>query len=351
MSPTPLAGGDPVIGDPGCPRRPRPARVRSRAAPGRHPPARAPPARLRAGGLGEPQRPLELPLRRRRRRERPRDGRARDRPASRSTIQVPFPWGAPLSGVADEADVGWYARTVRVPPEWDGRRVFLCVGASDWRTTAWLDGQPLGTHQGGYTPFDLELTEHVRPGEDQTLVIRVDDSPHPFKLEGKQGYGPARGLWQTVYLEARPAAFVESFELRPDLSGEQVEVRVRLAEPAESGTSVALELGAGEQAVAPRGDGGSERRADGAVRGARRETAPVVPGGPPPLRGLGPPPDARGRGPRADLLRDAGDLHRAPPRAGAPVRGAQRKPGLPADGPRPGLAPRGLHHLAERRGR
>ncbi|MCG6927592.1 MAG: glycoside hydrolase family 2 [Acidobacteria bacterium] len=169
------------------------------------------------------------------------------------TIQVPFPWGAPLSGVADEADIGWYARTVRVPMTWAGRRVFLCVGASDWRTTAWLDGELLGTHQGGYTPFDLELTEHMRPGEDQTLVVRVDDSPHSFKLEGKQGYGPARGLWQTVYLEARPAAFIDSFELRPDLSGEKVEVRVRLGEPAGAGTSAALELGAGAAASAHEG--------------------------------------------------------------------------------------------------
>ena len=44
------------------------------------------------------------------------------------------------------------------------------------------------------------------PGQDQRLVLRVDDTPHAFKLVGKQGYGKARGLWQTVYLEARPAA-------------------------------------------------------------------------------------------------------------------------------------------------
>jgi hypothetical protein len=169
------------------------------------------------------------------------------------TIQVPFPWGAPLSGVADDADIGWYARTVRVPREWAGRRVFVCVGASDWRTTAWLDGQPLGTHQGGYTPFDLEITDDATPGRDQTLVVRVDDSPHPFKLEGKQGYGAARGLWQTVYLEARPAAHLASFQLRPDLAGERVEVRVELADAAEKGTSVALELGRGEDALVHEG--------------------------------------------------------------------------------------------------
>jgi hypothetical protein len=170
--------------------------------------------------------------------------------AFRSTILVPFPWGSPLSGVADEADVAWYGRRVTIPESWKGRRVFLCVGASDWRTRAWLDGHEVGTHQGGYTPFEMELTSLAEPGGEHRLVLRVDDSPHPFKLEGKQGYGPARGLWQTVYLEARPAAYLESFEFRPDLDREQVGVRVRLAGPAGAGTSVALELEGGPEAAA-----------------------------------------------------------------------------------------------------
>ena len=60
----------------------------------------------------------------------------------------------------------WYARTIEVPAGWQGQRVFLVVGASDWHTTAWLDGMKLGEHQGGYTPFEFELTPHVRPGSD-----------------------------------------------------------------------------------------------------------------------------------------------------------------------------------------
>jgi hypothetical protein len=159
------------------------------------------------------------------------------------SILVPFPWGSPRSGVADEADVAWYAREIRVPEAWAGKRVFLVVGASDWRTRGWLDGRPLGFHQGGYTPFAFELTALATPGRPQRLVLRVDDTPHPFKLEGKQGYGPARGLWQTVYLEARPALFVDSFEFHPDLAGGRVEVRVRLSDPAPTGTEVSVELG------------------------------------------------------------------------------------------------------------
>src|SRR5437016_3500534 len=86
-------------------------------------------------------------------------------------ILVPFSWGSPLSGVPDSADIGWYARAITIPDSWHGRRVFLVFGASDWKTTAWLDGQRLGEHQGGYTPFSFELP-HARPRESRRLVVR-----------------------------------------------------------------------------------------------------------------------------------------------------------------------------------
>lgn len=160
-------------------------------------------------------------------------------PGTRQII-VPFSWGAPLSGVPDSADIGWYARSITVPESWRGRRVFLVFGASDWRTTAWIDGRRVGEHQGGYTPFAFELTPHARMGEAQQLVVRVDDTPHPFKLEGKQGYGKARGMWQTVYLEARGSQPLEvvHFTPRADLGGVAIDVRLR--EPAASDLSLRL---------------------------------------------------------------------------------------------------------------
>lgn len=155
-------------------------------------------------------------------------------------ILVPFSWAAPLAGVADSADIGWYARTIRVPAEWQAQRVFLVIGAADWHTSAWLDGQPLGTHQGGYTPFEFELTPHLRPEQEQQLVIRVDDAPRTFKLEGKQGYGNARGIWQTPYLEARGGAALQALHFSPDLDRGQVEVRAQLLEPAPENLTLTL---------------------------------------------------------------------------------------------------------------
>lgn len=138
----------------------------------------------------------------------------RSGPPHPRSIVVPFSWASPASGVADTSYYGWYARDIRVPAAWRGRRVFLVIGASDWRTTVWLDGHELGSHDGGYVPFEFELTR-AGSGEHR-LVIRVDDRPRAFKLEGKQGYGNARGIWQTVYLEARGTAPLRWLHFSPE---------------------------------------------------------------------------------------------------------------------------------------
>ena len=155
-------------------------------------------------------------------------------------IQVPFPWGSKLSGLENEANIGWYKRMVTVPESWKGKRVFLVVGASDWLTKGWLDGQALGEHQGGYTPFEFELTPNVKWGQPQALVLRVDDKYRPFQLTGKQSYGNAKGIWQTVYLEARPDLYLTSVHYLPDIDAHTVSVKATWNQPAPAGTELTL---------------------------------------------------------------------------------------------------------------
>ena len=161
-----------------------------------------------------------------------------------------------------------------MPESWKGKRVFLVVGASDWKTSGWLDGQPIGGYQGGYTPFELELTKAAKPGQDQRLVLRVDDTPHAFKLEGKQGYGKARGLWQTVYLEARPAVYVDSFEVHSSLAEKRVELRLRLSDPAPAGAVALLRVPPRRRAL-PRSRRGRRSRPARARRASRCRSAPA----------------------------------------------------------------------------
>ena len=156
------------------------------------------------------------------------------------TITVPFSWGSKLSGIEDRADIGWYRRSIEVPKQWRGNRVFLVVGACDWLTTAWLDGNELGSYQGGYTPFEFDLTPYLKPGEEHVLVLRVDDRPHPFKLGGKQGYGRAAGIWQTVYLESRPEVALRTVHFTPDIHSQKVGVRAVLSTSAPKGMTFRL---------------------------------------------------------------------------------------------------------------
>lgn len=140
-------------------------------------------------------------------------------------INVPFPWGSPLSGVKDEANVAWYQKNIVIPESFKNKRTFITIGASDWETSVWLDGNYLGKHQGGYTPFSFELSAFVKLGSTHKIVLKVDDKRRDFTLYGKQGYGNARGVWQTVFLEARGNSFLEYVHFTPDIDKNRVAIK------------------------------------------------------------------------------------------------------------------------------
>ena len=160
-------------------------------------------------------------------------------------INVPFPWGSPLSGVKDETDFAWYKRKITVPKSWSNQRVFITIGASDWETTVWLNGVLVGKHQGGYTPFSFELTGNLTFDTPQNIVIRVDDKRRDFTLYGKQGYGNARGIWQTIYLEGRGKTHLETVHFTPDIDKQTVKAEVTLSNELKSDAEITFRLKTG----------------------------------------------------------------------------------------------------------
>ncbi|MFO0984236.1 MAG: glycoside hydrolase family 2 TIM barrel-domain containing protein [Planctomycetota bacterium] len=70
--------------------------------------------------------------------------------------------------------VVWYRTTFTVPASWQFEHLWLRFTQVNYRTTAWLNGTALGTHDGGYTPFRFELTASVQPGENHLLLRVVD---------------------------------------------------------------------------------------------------------------------------------------------------------------------------------
>ena len=71
---------------------------------------------------------------------------------------------------------GWYDRTLRFSRQDAGRQIYLHLGAANYCTEVFLNGRSVGTHNGGYTAFALDLTPYIRFGADNRLSIRVSNA-------------------------------------------------------------------------------------------------------------------------------------------------------------------------------
>ena len=136
-------------------------------------------------------------------------------------ITVPFCMESVLSGIGDTDFCGrvWYLKKIDISDAWlsDGKRVILNIGACDYCTYVYVNGQLIGKHIGGYITFGFDITAALRVGEN-TVVIRADDDVRSILTpSGKQSqryesygcfYTRTTGIWQTVWLESVPAEYV-----------------------------------------------------------------------------------------------------------------------------------------------
>ncbi len=148
-------------------------------------------------------------------------------------ITVPYCWESELSGVHKTGKTtGWYRRTLGIPAEWRGKHSWLHFDAVDEEATVWVNGKELGTHHGGYSPFEFDLDKVAKPGDNVTVIVRAVDNTDQELPVGKQTpgwYTYTSGIWQTVWLEARPEHFIQSFVLTPRRDGEKWFVNIDVA--------------------------------------------------------------------------------------------------------------------------
>jgi beta-galactosidase/beta-glucuronidase len=132
-------------------------------------------------------------------------------------ISVPFAPETERSGIAHTALYCgcWYRRRFEAPALDGGRRLILHFGAVDYLASVWVDGTLAGRHEGGYTPFELDITDLLRADslEHTIAVLAVDDPSDLAKPRGKQDwqlqphsiwYARTTGIWQTVWMERVP---------------------------------------------------------------------------------------------------------------------------------------------------
>ncbi len=145
------------------------------------------------------------------------------------TIEVPFAPESKRSGIGDTGfhTFCWYERDFEfaLPP--GGGRVILHFGAVDYSARVWVNGSPVVQHEGGHTPFSADITRVLDPSGRQRVTVQVQDDPHDLeKPRGKQDwrlephsiwYPRTTGIWQTVWVERVPDAYISSLHWTPNI--------------------------------------------------------------------------------------------------------------------------------------
>lgn len=157
-------------------------------------------------------------------------------------INVPFTYQYKESGIGDTEfhDTLWYRRSFvydRV-----GESAILGFNASDYITTVWVNGHYATSHQGGFSPFTVDITKFLLEGEN-VIVVKCYDPLDPTIPRGKQSwlndpfscwYTPNSGIWQSVWIDFVGEDSVEDFSITPDIDtnsfGGEIKLRNSLAD-------------------------------------------------------------------------------------------------------------------------
>lgn len=160
----------------------------------------------------------------------------------------------------------WYQKRVSVPRGWDGERIVLRFESATHRATVWVGGQEVVSHEGGYTPFEAEITPHVRAGELATITVAVDnrlswesippgvvvDTDHGPQQRYMHDFFNYAGIHRPVWLYSTPADYVADITVRADVSGTVEYEVVAAGRPAKIRVAVrdrnGCEVAAGEGA-------------------------------------------------------------------------------------------------------
>ena len=144
------------------------------------------------------------------------------------TITVPFCRESRLSGIGDVdfCDSVWYRKTLTLPEGWAGKRILFHIGACDYYTKVWVNGQYMGDHTGGYVAFSFDITKALKEGENTLTVGVWDHLRDDTQPGGKQSpryesfgcfYTRTTGIWQTTWLECVPTDYISSAKYYPNI--------------------------------------------------------------------------------------------------------------------------------------
>jgi hypothetical protein len=116
-------------------------------------------------------------------------------PSDTQSVNLPHTWN--IGRLHDYLGVAWYFRRIQMPRPAPGSHLELHFGATFYAARVWLNGVELGRHEGGFTAYSFNVTQHLR--RDNVLVVRIDNRPGIATIPGfaERGSPEVRYDWWT----------------------------------------------------------------------------------------------------------------------------------------------------------
>jgi len=179
----------------------------------------------------------------------------------KETIEVPFAPETQASGVNCTGffRACWYRRSIATPAMKHGERLLLHFGAVDYNAKVWVNDWLEGTHEGGYTPFTIDLTPLCNVST-LTVVVQAEDDPVELsKPRGKQDwlldphsiwYYRTSGIWQTVWMEVVPETSIGRVRWTPNIERWEMGLEVWLDGSRREGLRLEVKMKVGDLLLA-----------------------------------------------------------------------------------------------------
>ncbi len=161
-------------------------------------------------------------------------------------MAVPGSWNEQYEDIFNYFGLAWYVKKTYIPKNWQGERVYIRVGSACYFGTVYVNGQEVGSHEGGHLPFEFDITNLVKWERENTIAISVENHIKPTRVpSGNMGGGmeaasimmgfpattydffPFAGLHRPVVLYSVPKAHITDVTVITGYEGEEGWVQVK----------------------------------------------------------------------------------------------------------------------------
>jgi len=108
-------------------------------------------------------------------------------------MAVPGSWNEQYEDLFNYLSLAWYVTRTYVPAAWQDERIFIRVGSACYLGTVYVNGEKVGSHEGGHLPFAFEITDQIRWDAENVIAISVENELQPTRVPSGNINSPLGG--------------------------------------------------------------------------------------------------------------------------------------------------------------